>query len=1805
MMNNEHLFLLQRIQKRALLLMFSLLCFSTLFSQEIKREKNRTFQEVNKSWEKFSAEEKIDFPGLTKKLKEKGALSSDMTLVNYKQQLSPRSKLTHYKTQQIFKGIPVEGGYYNYTTKNKSVILGHNHLIDAKILQALNPIPSLDKKAAINFALKELDAEIYSWEEEAYEHLLKSLKKGDPHSSYPQPELIFFKPDNEEKKEYHLAYKMKVATIKPHGHYEIYIDAHTGEKLANYNQIHDCTPTNVNTLYHGNQDICVFENTTLGQFELFEDDKNIETRILQTGTDYATAPVGASPNLDFSDFTADEDRAALTAFWGTTLTEDFLQNQSVDVFSGNTILSYVNYGIPGSSTNNPNNAFWNGSFMVFGAGGGSTFPNHVVSLDVAAHEFGHAMTQNYGGGLVYQGESGAINESYSDILASMVEAQAISDGITGGMIDPWVIGEQVATTSGLPGIRGFIDPHAYNLPDTYGPNDPFWINPLSTFDYGGVHINSSIMNYWFYLLSEGDSGTNANNFNYNIPSASALGRQEALDILLETYSLIGTNADFAAMREATILAAQLLFNDCEKNSLINECWRAVGVGTEAIGCNLNADLDTPQTQVCSGDNIDYTTIAAFNPALTYKWYVDDVLQASGVPANTATINYPSAGEFLLKLVVTDNAAGVFNSYERLIYSTDCTPIVDDKGVMYYGRRKGIDFRNGIAEVLTFPFSNFETNICQTDANGDLLFYLASQGGSLDPVNVYDNTDNAVFPIPPIIMSSMQIGASVPSPDGTNYNVFMNASSQGSPDKWGFYRLIVETNATGAPIVNTYVPIDFPLQLSDGNAIGTDLNGAVTVREGTVVIPSCNPLVYWVIASTFGNGQETAVYRLDFSTNSQGILSLEHQLGNINLISHFEVSPDGETIINKDDIYSFDRTTGIITMENENALPSNGLGVRSGAFSPNGRYFYFKRNSSSDFFQYDLEDNTFSVIPNLSDVFSIMLGPDQKVYISSNTQNRSALSVINYPNVSNATGNIGLNEAGVVFPLGTTQGTFDRFPPYMEAKPFSVTSVDFTAEQVSCFAVSFTADPCYSNYEWEFGDGNEGTGETTTHTYSSPGTYTVSLKVAGGLTASTTIVIEGFDDTGLSSMETITTCDEPISYILGPEGYAAYHWMMADPNSDATIGVNDFVETIITWGPNGLEDVLLEIFDENGCSFLITYQLVTEDCNTPPSGGCDATLVEYGRGEKCNDYADDFDPVNISPCIDKASNLAPYNGNSNASCQDEIICVASTLNGWEFTLVAEEDMEVNYLTANLYYPINDGTAGGTGNDISCPQIFPYVITFYLNNTLAHTANGTIPADIFIGENISIPSPIQLNPGDELRVRIDGNTTDASCDLFELSGLSVHGCCTPCPTDFVDLGPDQTICLGQQVGLSATVVNTGLVNSKVEDGDDDAEESEFGSVNVTSSDLELVEESSTQIVGIRFNGIDIPQGAVISNAYIQFTADESDSEPTSLTIQGEDSGNALTFDNVSNNISARPTTAANVGWSPASWNTGNAGIDQRTPDLTGIVQEIVNKSSWGYGNSMAFIFSGNGKRVADSYNGSSSKAPKLVIAYELSNTGPFTYLWSTGATTPTIQVTPNSSTTYSVTVTDANGCTDRDRITIRVVKDCCEGLEVKVSCEKSQTTLTAMLNGIPVDPNTYNLKWSIPSIVLTADQNPVVLKAQSSGTYEVEISFVGKEKTTICIDKGPFGCEKTKGGFTVFPNPSAAGELLYLSCTDKEFLNQKVEYLITTEAGQPIFNGTMEIKEKTELPNLKTGVYLLNLINPHSGTRAMVSFYVESL
>lgn len=284
---------------------------------------------------------------------------------------------------------------------------------------------------------------------------------------------------------------------------------------------------------------------------------------------------------------------ALDAHWGMGKTLDyFSQTFGRNSFDDRGSIVFQLVDVPNHVIEDGNNAFATTaqgqfSYMVYGMGDGVSW-KPVVELDVMAHEFSHQVTEfNQNGGLKYENESGAMNEGFSDIFGMCVEYY-----VTGNA--SWLIGHDVLI--GKSNLRSMKNPAqskdgANPQPKAY--HDSNWVatvsNPTKTNDYGGVHTNSGVLNYWFYLLSAGN-GNYTNEFNYTF-NVLGIGIEKAqwIAYMLNQYYL----TPYATYQDAAVgslMIAELLYGygSLEYQAVYN-AWGVVGIGSGYPGTTYDLE----------------------------------------------------------------------------------------------------------------------------------------------------------------------------------------------------------------------------------------------------------------------------------------------------------------------------------------------------------------------------------------------------------------------------------------------------------------------------------------------------------------------------------------------------------------------------------------------------------------------------------------------------------------------------------------------------------------------------------------------------------------------------------------------------------------------------------------------------------------------------------------------------------------------------------------------------------------------------------------------------------------------------------------------------------------------------------------------------------------------------------------------------------------------------------------------------------------------------------------------------------------
>jgi Zn-dependent metalloprotease len=256
-----------------------------------------------------------------------------------------------------------------------------------------------------------------------------------------------------------------------------------------------------------------------------------------------------------------KDIAVNEAYDGAGATYDFYSQifgrNSIDDL-GMRLDSTVHYG------QKYDNAFWNGMQMVYGDGDGVIFQRFTKSLDVIAHELTHGITQ-YEANLLYYGQSGALNESMSDVFGIMVKQWVLKQTVVQA---DWVIGAGLFTPqiNGV-GLRSMKAPGtAYNDPRLGKDPQPGHMKNYfnGQEDNGGVHINSGIPNRAFYLAATAIGGF----------AWEKTGRIWYLTL----RDVLRPNASFVDAAQATINVASQLYGARSKEaSAIRSAWKQVGV----------------------------------------------------------------------------------------------------------------------------------------------------------------------------------------------------------------------------------------------------------------------------------------------------------------------------------------------------------------------------------------------------------------------------------------------------------------------------------------------------------------------------------------------------------------------------------------------------------------------------------------------------------------------------------------------------------------------------------------------------------------------------------------------------------------------------------------------------------------------------------------------------------------------------------------------------------------------------------------------------------------------------------------------------------------------------------------------------------------------------------------------------------------------------------------------------------------------------------------------------------------------------
>ncbi|RYY77666.1 MAG: M4 family peptidase, partial [Moraxellaceae bacterium] len=543
--------------------------------------------------------------------------------------------------QQFFKGVQVDHAAVKALVKDGKISFFTTDWLN--IPAGISVQPTLSSAQALTYAKSVVKAQKYAWEavEEAItkttDPLAKAALQKKRDEYLPKRELVivqdYTKGGIAEAK---LAYRFNMYAAEPLSRSWVYIDAHNGKLLLLDKIIkHADDPakkqsvTSVNatvaTRYAGTQLIKTKQvsgndpNSGLplisshptseplylpgsSTYVLIDDSKGggIETYDLNNigglpisvpgltaqaksftdvDNNWTAAEHRRSPAIDGA-AEAENDDIAFDAHWGASVVYDYwLAKHNRLSFDGNNakIKSFIHYG-PAYD-----NAFWDGSVMTYGDGSGPTAGGFhaLTALDVCGHEIGHGVC-SFTSDLLYQSESGAMNEALSDIWAACIEHFAMTRSgstVPSTAYRPFYIGEQIGASYDAP-LRRLDNPKQQGNPDTYGGTN--WQDPNCTptlvNDQCGVHTNSGVLNKWFFLLTAGSkngtrpAGMTANQYYFadsddeindlnNVYRVDGVGFDLSEDIAFLMETMLTSSATYAQARTASIAAATTLSAD--------------------------------------------------------------------------------------------------------------------------------------------------------------------------------------------------------------------------------------------------------------------------------------------------------------------------------------------------------------------------------------------------------------------------------------------------------------------------------------------------------------------------------------------------------------------------------------------------------------------------------------------------------------------------------------------------------------------------------------------------------------------------------------------------------------------------------------------------------------------------------------------------------------------------------------------------------------------------------------------------------------------------------------------------------------------------------------------------------------------------------------------------------------------------------------------------------------------------------------------------------------------------------------------
>jgi bacillolysin len=598
---------------------------------------------------------------------------------------------SHQKFEQFYKGVKVEHASYTAHSRGGQIETLSG---DFEKVNAVNVTPALSAEAALAKAMAYVGAKKYMWQDAREEAGLKT-RENDPAATYkPAGELVLVRDSRKDPENgpLVLAWKLNVYAQQPVSRAYIYVDAHSGEVVLQDNIIkhatrgtkgtHNTTATAATasfaTAYSGSRSLA--NETATGGYHLREYTRGlgIETYNCKKGSSYTAATDFIDADNSWTEYNnANYDNVAGDAHFGAQSTYDYWKGvfgrNSYDN-AGAKIKSYVHFDdTPGDGVGFEN-AYWDGVEMTYGDGASTFKP--LAALDVCGHEIGHAVCEKTAN-LTYANESGAMNEGLSDIWGASVEKYTVDKYALTGK-STYLIGEEIMKAGGA--LRSMSSPNTYGQPAYY--KGQYWAattsSPSNANDQGGVHTNSGVLNYWYYLISAGKTGTNEKGASFSV---TGIGLTDAAKITFRMESVYMTaGSTYANARTYSIQAATDLFGATStQTQSVTNAWYAVGVGAAYGGTTTTPPTSTTyctsQGSNQSYEYIDYVKLGSIarTSGADGGYYNGTASSTSVAAGSSQTVSFSvgftgSAYTEYWKVYIDYNQNGVFTDSGELVVS---------------------------------------------------------------------------------------------------------------------------------------------------------------------------------------------------------------------------------------------------------------------------------------------------------------------------------------------------------------------------------------------------------------------------------------------------------------------------------------------------------------------------------------------------------------------------------------------------------------------------------------------------------------------------------------------------------------------------------------------------------------------------------------------------------------------------------------------------------------------------------------------------------------------------------------------------------------------------------------------------------------------------------------------------------------------------------------------------------------------------------------------------------------------------------